>query len=168
MLWRLIFLPLPLWRTETLPPAGTRLLQELFISAGRGSRTRYSIQSSIFRRSHGFHRWIWAFFSIVSFRGPETVHHTGGGGVCSGRQEARGYTQQAGFCQETADAHSFRWDYGSSRYIQEIIWENDVTRSPSRLTIATSRVFFFFFLDIKIKNKDWLHSYVSSFCWNTE
>lgn len=60
-LWMIVFQQQPcafLNRAETVPPAGTRLMQELFIGAGRGRRTRYqAAPRPVFSSRPPFLKW---------------------------------------------------------------------------------------------------------------
>lgn len=88
-------------RAESVPQAGTHLVQELFISAGRGCCSRYASLQLIFSRHPRFERTE-CLISIVSFRDLEAVRHAGGGRTSRRRQKVGGCTEQAGFLEETA------------------------------------------------------------------
>lgn len=52
----------------------------------------------VFINKQHFNKHVRALSRVVSSRNAEAVRHTGGGGACCGRQKARSFTEQAGFC----------------------------------------------------------------------
>lgn len=60
----------------------------------------------VFINKQHFKKHVRALSPVVSSRNAEAVRHTGGGGACCGRQKARSFTEQVGFCFFSFQIHT--------------------------------------------------------------